>query len=215
MYDFHVHSILSDGELLPAELAQRYKAKGYKAIAISDHVDMSNIKIVVPSIVEFCRNFSDPKITVIPAIELTHILLNQFATLIKYARSHGIKLVIAHGETLVEPVIPGTNKKALQSDIDILAHPGLISEIDAKLAAKRGIYLELTSRKGHSISNGHVAKIATQAKAKMVFNTDCHSPDNILDLEIRRNFIKASGLTVKQSEDVMLNMGKLFKKCTS
>ena len=46
MYDLHTHSLLSDGELLPSELARRYEEKGYKAIAITDHVDFSNIKIV-------------------------------------------------------------------------------------------------------------------------------------------------------------------------
>jgi len=213
MYDFHTHSLLSDGELLPSELANRYKAKGYKAIAVSDHVDTSNIQTVVPQIVEFCRFFSDAKIKVIPAIELTHIPLNQFKRLTRYARDNGIRLIIGHGETLVEPVIPGTNKKALESDIDILAHPGLISKEEAKIAARRGIYLELTARKGHSISNGHVVKVAVGTGAKLIFNTDCHSPGDILSLEDRENFIKASGLSTSEAARVSKNMEKLLDKC--
>ena len=213
MYDFHTHSLLSDGQLLPSELVRRYKVKGYKAIAISDHVDASNIQIVVPEIVDFCRGFSDPKIKVIPAVELTHIPLNQFDKLIRYARNRGVKLIIAHGETLVEPVIPGTNKKALESDIDILAHPGLISKDDAKIAARRGIYLELSARRGHSISNGYVAKIAIETGAKLVFNSDSHSPEDILSLSDQKNFIKASGLSPKESANVLKNMEKLLDKC--
>ena len=214
MFDFHTHSLFSDGELLPSELVRRYKVKGYKAISISDHADASNIKTIVPKIVEFCRNFHDPKIKVIPGVELTHVPLNQFAKLAKYAREAGVKIIIAHGETLVEPVIPGTNRKALESDIDILAHPGLISLKDAKLAAKKGIYLELTARKGHSISNGHVAKIALQAKARLVFNTDCHSPADILSLKDRKRFIEASGIPASEAARVYKNMEKLLDKCT-
>jgi len=70
-----------------------------------------------------------------------------------------LKIIVVHGETITEPVMPGTNKKALMSDIDILAHPGLISDDEAELAAEKGIYLEITARKGHSITNGHVAAL--------------------------------------------------------
>jgi len=214
MYDFHAHSLLSDGQLLPSELVRRYKVKGYKAVAISDHVDASNIQEVTSKIVDFCRGFSDSKIKVIPAVELTHIPLNQFDKLIKYARNKGVRLIVVHGETLVEPVIPGTNKKALESDIDILAHPGLISKDEAKIAARRGIYLELSARRGHSISNGHVAKTAIETGAKLVFNSDSHSPEDILSLSDQKNFIKASGLSSREAADVFKNMEKLLDKCT-
>ena len=41
MFDLHTHSLLSDGELLPSELARRYEEKGFRAIAITDHADVS------------------------------------------------------------------------------------------------------------------------------------------------------------------------------
>jgi histidinol phosphatase-like PHP family hydrolase len=213
MYDFHTHSLLSDGQLLPSELVRRYETKGYKAIAIADHVDASNIQHVLPKIVDFCKLFSNPNIKVIPAVELTHIPLNQFEKLIRYARNNGAKLIIVHGETLVEPVAPGTNKTALEFDIDILAHPGLISKNDAKIAANKGIYLELSARKGHCLSNGHVASIAREVNAGLVFNTDCHSPEDILSLELQKNFIRAAGLTDKETDQLFKNMEKLLDKC--
>ena len=43
-------------------------------------------------------------------------------------RGLGARIIVVHGETIVEPVRPGTNRKALESDVDILAHPGLITE---------------------------------------------------------------------------------------
>ncbi len=42
MIDLHTHSFFSDGELIPSELIRRAEAIGYKAIAITDHVDSSN-----------------------------------------------------------------------------------------------------------------------------------------------------------------------------
>ncbi len=46
MIDLHTHSILSDGDLLPLELARRAKVKGYTLLGISDHVDVTNIEYV-------------------------------------------------------------------------------------------------------------------------------------------------------------------------
>jgi len=122
MYNLHCHSLLSDGALLPSEVATYYSALGYKVIAITDHVDYSNIEPVVKSILEFTKHWpQDSGIKVLPGVELTHLPLEQLKPLAKYARSAGIKIIVGHGETLVEPVIEGTNRAALEADIDILA----------------------------------------------------------------------------------------------
>jgi histidinol phosphatase-like PHP family hydrolase len=187
MYNLHTHTLLSDGALLPSEVAVRYSAAGYKAIAITDHTDYCNIKSAVSAITDFCMHW--PKgslIKVLPGIELTHLPCEQFKPLTKYARAHGIKVIIAHGETPVEPVIPGTNRAALLADIDILAHPGKISDEDAKLAAERGVFLELTSRSGHSETNSFVASQAKKFGARLILNHDSHEPEDIIspkDLE--------------------------------
>ena len=39
-----MHSLFSDGELLPSELARRAYKLNHEAIAITDHVDYSNIE---------------------------------------------------------------------------------------------------------------------------------------------------------------------------
>jgi histidinol phosphatase-like PHP family hydrolase len=198
MYDLHTHSLLSDGQLLPSELARRYEAKGYKAIAITDHVDVSNIKRVVSQILEFTHKWPKNRIKVYPGIELTHIPLEQFLPLAKYARAKGIKIIVAHGQTPMEPVIPGTNKKALHADIDILAHPGKITKEEVLLAKKKNIFLEITARKNHKSTNRHVLKMARKYGANLILNTDSHSPDNILSLsQLKQAGLKA-GLTAQE-----------------
>ena len=139
MFNLHTHSLLSDGCLLPSELAVRYASKGYKVIAITDHVDYCNIEPTVKAILNFTKHWpKNSPIKVLPGIELTHLPLEQFKPLASYARKQGIKIIIGHGETPAEPVIKGTNRAALEADIDILAHPGKITDSDIKLAKKKG-----------------------------------------------------------------------------
>jgi len=195
MYDLHTHSLLSDGELLPSELVRRYKVLGYKAVAITDHIDESNAEMVIPKIVDVARKLSNKNgIVVIPGAELTHIPTKDIKDLVKKVRALGAKIIIAHGETLAEPVAPGTNRRALQCGIDILAHPGLITLVDAKLAAKNGVCLEVTTRRGHAFTNGHVVNMAKLAKARLVLNSDAHAPEDILQPSAAEKIAMGAGL---------------------
>ncbi len=213
MYNLHSHTLLSDGELLPSEVAVRYQTQGYKAIAITDHADYSNIQSISKAIAEFCRKWpKDSSIKVLPGIELTHLPPAQFKPLALYARKHGIKIIIAHGETPVEPVAQGTNKSALNADIDILAHPGLINDEDTQLAAQKGVFLEITSRHGHSETNKHVIKQARKFGAKLILNHDSHSPDDIITPAELLNIGTDNGLTKDEIETITENTEKLVAK---
>lgn len=203
MYNLHCHSLHSDGVLLPSEVAMRYMAKGYKVIAITDHADYSNIKTAADAITSFCSRW--PKkypIKVLPGVELTHVPLDQFKPLAALARKRGIKIVVAHGETVVEPVVPGTNRAALESDIDILAHPGQISDKDVLLAKEKGIFLEITSRSGHGESNSHVAARALALGARLILNTDGHRPEDIITPEELRSVGLSSGISESQLDNI-------------
>ncbi len=213
MIDLHTHSLFSDGELIPAELIRRAVAAGYKAIAITDHVDQSNIETVIQNIVKAQKALRDYiSITIIPGVEITHVPPALIPSLVKDARSLGAKLVVVHGETLVEPVAPGTNKAAIEAGADILAHPGLISDNDLHYAKEKGIFLEITSRKGHSLSNGHVAKKAMTIGAPLVINTDTHSPDDLIDIEFAKKILLGAGISEDSIESVLKNSKILVEK---
>lgn len=214
MIDLHTHSLLSDGQLCPAELVQRAKKKGYRALAITDHVDSSNLDLIVPQIVKFCRENAhlNSDIRVIPGVELTHLLPPRINKLARKAREKGAKLIIVHGETIVEPVPKGTNTAALDADIDILAHPGLISEEEVKIAKERGIYLEISSRKGHSLTNGWLARLATKWGAKLILNTDAHRVEDLITEETARKILQGAGLSYREIESVMRNSQELVEK---
>jgi putative hydrolase len=212
MFDLHTHSLLSDGELLPSELARRYEEKGFKAVAITDHVDLSNIISVVSSIVSFCRQWPQDRIKVLPGVELTHLPLEQFKRAAAFARANGIKVIVAHGETLVEPVVKGTARAALEADIDILSHPGLISEADVKLAVKKGVFLEISARKGHCLGNGHVAALAKKYGAKLCINSDSHAPADIPTPAFLEQVGLAAGLTTKDLSQCLKETGRFVAK---
>lgn len=211
MFDLHVHSLLSDGVLLPSEIAVRYLTLGYKAIAITDHADYSNIEQTVNSILGFSRHWpKNSSIKVLPGIELTHLPLGQFKPLANYARKQGIKIIIGHGETLAEPVIKGTNIAALESDIDILAHPGLITDEEVKLAKKKGIFLEITSRSGHSDTNSHVVERVLKAGAGLILNNDSHAPEDIIEPKQLINIARKSGLSFKGINKIYRDVSKFI-----
>ncbi len=213
MIDLHIHSVFSDGELIPAEIIRRAEAIGYKALAITDHGDQSNIDLIIPRIVKVCREIQPyTKVVLLPGIELTHVPPECIPELSKEARKLGAKIVVVHGETLVEPVKEGTNAAAIQSDIDILAHPGLITEEEVKEASQRGIYLEITTRKGHSLSNGHVAQLAIKHSAKLVINTDAHSPGDLISKEFAFKILKGAGLTDAEVNQVFKNMEEIVRR---
>ena len=203
MFDLHCHSIFSDGELIPAELVRRVEVMGYNAIAITDHADSSNLDFIIPRLVKVAKEINKISATkLLPGIELTHVHPDQIASLATQARALGAKIVVCHGETITEPVFPGTNKAALNADIDILAHPGFISEEDAQQASKKGIYLELSGRKGHSLTNGHVAQVAKKTGAKLIINSDGHAPGDFMTPERAREVGMGAGLTTEEVENL-------------
>ncbi|MCX5666717.1 MAG: histidinol phosphate phosphatase domain-containing protein [Candidatus Omnitrophica bacterium] len=213
MIDLHTHTLLSDGELLPSELVRRAQVKGYTAIALTDHVDSSNIDFVLPRVVKVSKVLNkDWDIFVIPGVEVTHAPLKEIPVLVKYARRNGAKIVIVHGETVSEPVIPGTNRCAIESGCDILAHPGNITVDDAALAANKGTYLEITTRLGHSSANGHVLSLAKRFGAKTVLDNDSHSPDDLISAERAREFLTALGLNSDEISQIFRNSEEIVTR---
>jgi putative hydrolase len=213
MIDLHTHSLFSDGELLPSELVRRASVIGCQAVAITDHADSSNLDWVIPRIVRVCGDLNARwKIRAIPGVELTHLPPDLIASSITQARALGAQIVIVHGETVVEPVPPGTNQQAIVAGVDILAHPGLIAEEDVALAKRKGVFLEITSRKGHSLTNGHVARLAQKIGAPLVLNTDTHAPEDLISRETALKIALGAGLDTKDFEKMRENARKIVDR---
>jgi histidinol phosphatase-like PHP family hydrolase len=203
MIDLHTHTTFSDGELIPSELVRRAEVLGYTAIGITDHVDYTNIEHVLDCVsrVKYLEDVLD--IRIIVGVEITHVPPPKIGPLALLARKLGAEIVGVHGETPVEPVRPGTNRAALEARVDILAHPGFITLEEAELARENNVCLEITSRLGHNITNGHVARIASQARAKMVVDTDTHAPRDLINSERAQQIAAGAGLTQDEAAAIV------------
>jgi len=216
MIDLHTHTFFSDGELVPAEHLRRVEVLGYEAVAITDHADSSNLDFIVPRIVQAAKDLNKHSATtLLPGIELTHVPPALIAELTVKARQLGALIVVCHGETIVEPVKEGTNRAAIDAGVDILAHPGFISEDEVLLAAQKGIFLELSGRKGHSLTNGYVAGIAKKHGAKLVVNADAHGPGDFLTSKMAEMVALGAGLTDADYTQIRQNMSELVNKAKS
>ncbi|MBW1722074.1 MAG: histidinol phosphate phosphatase domain-containing protein [Deltaproteobacteria bacterium] len=213
MIDLHTHSIFSDGELIPSELVRRFEILEYTAVAITDHADSSNIDLILPRIVRVAEDLNRLQaVKVVPGIELTHIPPRYIPELIKKARDLGARLVVVHGETIVEPVAPGTNRAALEAGVDILAHPGLISREEVKIASERGVYLEISARRGHCLANGHVAHLAYEIGAALVLNSDAHGPGDLMSEDFARKVAEGAGLEGVTIRNFLENSRRLLER---
>jgi len=213
MIDLHNHTFFSDGELVPTELIRRYAVAGYTAIAITDHADKSNTKWLLDNIADVVDEIGAANnIQVLAGVELTHVPPQAIADVAELAKDHGAEIVLVHGEAIVDPVMPGTNLAAIKAKVDILAHPGLITPEEVQLAAELGVCLEITTRKGNSLTNGHVLKLAEKYGAKLVINNDAHAPTDILPPELVHKIALGAGMTEAQFLQAQRNSAELVAR---
>jgi histidinol phosphatase-like PHP family hydrolase len=205
MIDLHTHTTFSDGELIPSELVRRAQVKGYRAIGLTDHVDFTNIEYVLNGIRKAKYLEDVLAMRILPGVELTHVPPAKIAQMVSMARKMGAEVVIVHGETPVEPVMNGTNRASLEAGVDILAHPGFLTIEEAELAKENNVCLEITSRSGHNITNGHVVRLAKEARAKMIVNTDTHSPHDLIDADRAIQIAFGAGLNHDEAVRVVMD----------
>ena len=202
LIDLHTHTIFSDGELLPSELVRRAVIHGYEAIALTDHADYTNLEYLLEAAKKAKYLEKECDIRVLAGVELTHVPPRKIAPLAKKAKDLGAEIVVVHGETISEPVAPGTNAASVACEyVDILAHPGLVSEEDVQTAADNSVFLEITARNGHNRTNGHVSRLALEIGATLVVNTDTHAPENLITDETALKIAMGAGLTESRAKE--------------
>ncbi len=173
-------------------------------MAITDHVDSSNIESVsnvISTVIDIRDNWD---IEVIPGAEITHAPVEIIDRLVNQARRLGAEIVIVHGETLMEPVLEGTNFTAVNCpEVDILAHPGLITIEEAEIAKENDIALELSSRRGHCLGNGHVARVALEVGANLLMDTDTHAPQDLISYDTAYQIVLGAGVPEKEVNKIL------------
>jgi putative hydrolase len=199
LYDFHTHTFYSDGILAPIELIRRALVKGYSAIGITDHVAVGSLGRVIKEISDDCalaRTYWD--ILAIPGVELTHVPPQAISEVAKKAKEMGAWLVVVHLAAVQSP------------DVDILAHPGLITAEEASLAAQNDVFIELTARSGHSTANAHVALISQKAEAKLLVSSDAHSENDLLTSNSVEAILRQADINPRQHPQILHRNPKLL-----
>lgn len=212
--DFHTHSFFTDGVLLPIEQLRRAHVLGHQAYAITDHVSASNLDLVSKLQKDCELALKHWGIVAIPGVEITHVPKEAIEEIAIKAKELGALVIVVHGETLVEPVESGTNLQTARiQQVDILAHPGLLTLKEAKLCKKNDVFVEITSHKNHSVTNGHVSNIGREAEVNFIQNTDTHVPGNMLTYEEAEQFLTGVGFSQEEKETILqTNVRKLLEK---
>lgn len=195
-YEFHSHTFLSDGELGPIEHIRRAHHAGHTAIALTDHVGVHGLERTLEVLVKECEAaMEDWNITALPGVEITHVAPGRIPDVAKRARRLGAQIVVVHGETSNEPVVKGTNAAAVRcKDVDILAHPGFLAQKDLRAAMENGVYVELTAKRAHALTNGHIGRLITEHDAPYVIDGDVHAPEQFVSEELARTVAAGAGL---------------------
>jgi putative hydrolase len=214
--DFHTHTYWSDGVLSPVEQARRALVNGYTAIGMTDHTGVGNVAHLVEQL-KHDRDIVERywPITVIVGVELTHVPARGIAEAAKRAREAGAEIVVLHGETPVEPVEAGSDAAAIDSGyVDLIGHPGHITEGEVRRAIANNVFLEISARSGHCLTNGHVAKLGQALGARLVVDSDAHSPSDLLTDDFQRSVAVGAGVEASLLDDVLSNWPReLLDRC--
>ncbi len=202
--DFHSHSYLTDGSTSPTDMWHEAKVLDHRALAVTDHLALEDPTPLLDRLRREARAWEGVGFRPLVGVELTKLPPRSIATVARASRRAGAEIVIVHGETLAEHVPPGTNRAALLSgEIDILAHPGLLSRRDAELAAANSVVLEISARRGHALGNGGVVRRALDAGAELVVDSDAHAPQELVPWAQARRIALGAGVPDRAIERVL------------
>lgn len=180
--DFHSHTTYSDGSLTLEEIVEEAECHQYDALAVTDHARVENhteLAAAIRSHVD--RLASQTRLRLLAGVELTEIAPELIDRAAREVREAGAQIVVVHGECMMSDVESGTNAAATRSrHVDILAHPGNLSILDAAAAAQAGVHLELSAKIGHCYTNGLVYDAAHRAGAAIVVDSDAHAEADLL-----------------------------------
>jgi histidinol phosphatase-like PHP family hydrolase len=195
--DFHSHTRFSDGEHELAEWVVLAARRGYSVLGVTDHVNARSVEERVRMLVDAVAAL--PAIPdaphVLPGCEITRVPPAAIAEVVARARAAGAKLVLVHGETALDSQEAGTNRAAIEAGVDILAHPGLVASEDVARARERGVLLEISGRKVHSLTNGHVWARAREEGARVVIDSDSHAATDLFTHERHYLVGRGAGMT--------------------
>ena len=74
------------------------------------------------------------------------------------------------------------------------------------LAKKNDIFLEVTTRASHNLTNGHMSRVAKTSNAKLLINTDTNSPNDLINKKFALKTVVSTGLNEDMAKTVVYEM---------
>lgn len=224
-FDFHVHTLYSDGTRTPAGMVEAAEARGLEAVAITDHgpelsVGISPAKIApmladveaakgdaeIPVLAGMEANIIDPS----GAMDLDDQLVERLDILV--AGVHRISSSVHEPRELARVYLETATNAMRRGQMDVFAHPfqfhGDLSshlspdDIDefARAAAESGAAIELNTK--YHVPDLQVLSACMKEGVKFSMGTDAHTPPEVGDVGWQVAMLKRAGA---KREDLILD----------
>lgn len=195
MIDFHIEvSCLGKG-LLPSEALTFASFSGFNSVGLVIKSDAISYKHELPLLINTIQqSLLYTELNVFPGVVFAHVPPGLLKDVVCSARELGAQLILAQGEgsflgySLSTAI--GTNFAIINSGIDILTCPGLISSEDAAFATEKGISIELTGGYPCNLFNGHIVSMFSLFNFNLTISCGITKKSCFSSPEITRNFFQ-------------------------
>jgi putative hydrolase len=223
-FNFHTHTLYSDGECLASGIAEAAEASGLAAVAITDHGPELSVGISPGKIPMMLQDIEtareDANIPVLAGMEANVLNVSGAIDLdeeiIKKLDILVIGLHTLGGaptqEELAKNYLLAIMNAMGRQRVDVVAHPFRLhsylaphlslEEIDefVKLAAEKGIAIEINSK--YRVPDGELLRACLREGVKLSIGTDAHTAAEVGMVDWQMAMLKRIGA---RQEDLVLN----------
>lgn len=214
MIDFHIHP---QAFFSPSEAAHCGRQAGNRSVALLARCHKENLETELLPLVRAVRQLTlYNSIDAIAGVELVHVPSGLLPETVAKARELGAQIVVGHGESVLPhgAVVPkGANLSAIEAGVDLLAHPGLLTEEEALCAVQKGCALELSLAPWHSMYNGHVAKVALKHGCMLVAGSNAREACDMIWRETAHSLLMGAGMDEQAMQRLERDALTLMTRC--
>ena len=226
-FDFHTHTLYSDGECLASSIAEVAEASGLAAVAITDHgpelsvgIDPAKIPLMFQDIEGAREDANIPVlagmeanvVNIDGAIDLDDEVIKKLDILVIGLHTLGTPMQ----EELAKNYFLAIMNAMRNNRVDVIAHPFRLhnnlapylslEDIDefVKLAAKKGVAIEINSK--YRVPSEEFLRACLKEGVKLSIGTDAHTTAEVGMVDWQMAMLKRIGA----SEDDLI-LGKFLR----
>lgn len=223
-FNFHTHTLYSDGECIASGIAEAAEASGLAAVAITDHgpelsvgISLGKIPLMLQDIETAREDANIPVLTgmeanvvnVSGAIDLDEEIIKKLDILVIGLHTLG---GAPTQEELAKNYLLAIMNAMRRQRVDVVAHPFRLhsylapylslEEMDefVKLAAEKGIAIEINSK--YRVPDEELLRACLREGAKLSIGTDAHTAAEVGMVDWQMAMLKRIGA---RQEDLVLN----------